>query len=91
MRAANKDWLFLAVIAAIVGALLVSTGKVKAKNVPYDEKHRRFYEAMRTGGDRIEVEKGCAACHSVTATPLSGAHPPKEQCLVCHQLSQDRK
>jgi len=91
MKVAKKDWIFMAVIAALLGALFVGTGKVPAKNVPYDDKHGRFYEAMHKGGDRTEVEKGCAACHGITSSPLSKAHPPKEQCLLCHKLFQVSK
>ena len=41
---------------------------------------------MHKGGDRLEVEKGCATCHGIQSRPLSSAHPPKEQCLLCHKL-----
>lgn len=91
MKVARKDWIFVAVIVALLGALFVSTGKAKVKNVPFDEKHSRFYTAMHTGGERIELEKGCAACHGSTSSPLSKGHPPKEQCLLCHKLVQDNK
>ena len=88
MQVAKRDWIFLAVIVALLGALLFSSGKAKTKSVPYDEKHSRFYEDMHKGGDRMEVEKGCATCHGTRSRPLSSAHPPKEQCLLCHKLFQ---
>ena len=91
MQVAKRDWIFLAVIVALLGVLYVGTGKAKAKNVPYDEKHSRFYEAMHKGGDRMEVEKGCATCHGTRSRPLSSAHPPKEQCLLCHKLFQSNR
>ena len=91
MQIAKRDWIFLAVIVALLGVLYVGTGKAKAKNVPYDEMHSRFYEVMRKGGDRTEAEKGCATCHGIRARPLSRAHPPKEQCLLCHKLLQTDK
>jgi cbb3-type cytochrome oxidase cytochrome c subunit len=91
MQVAKRDWIFLAVIVALLGALLFSSGKVKTKSVPYDEKHSRFYEVMHKGGDRMEVEKGCATCHGMQSRPLSRAHPPKEQCLLCHKLLQASK
>jgi cbb3-type cytochrome oxidase cytochrome c subunit len=86
MQVAKRDWIFLAVIVAVLGALYAGTGMAKAKNVPDDEKHSRFYETMHKGGDRLEVEKGCATCHGIQSRPLSRAHPPKEQCLLCHKL-----
>lgn len=86
MKAAKRDWIFFAVIAALLGALFVGTGKTKAKNVPYDEKHSRFHDVMHKDGDRVELEKGCASCHGIKSIPFSKAHPPKEQCLLCHRL-----
>ena len=91
MKVAKRDWIFIAVIVAVLGTLFMSTGKVKAKNVPNDEKHRLFHEFMRKGGNRVEVEKGCTSCHGSKYIPLSKAHPPKEQCLLCHKLSQTLK
>lgn len=88
MPIARKDRIFMAVIAALLGTLLVSTGRGKAKNVPNDERHGRCYQAMHAGADRMERERGCAACHGSTSTPLSKGHPPKEQCLLCHKLFQ---
>lgn len=89
MKVAKRDWIFLAVIIAVLGTLLVvSTGKVKAKRVPYDEKHRQFYVVMHNGGNRMEAEKGCVTCHGFPYIPLPRDHPPKEQCLLCHKLSQ---
>jgi hypothetical protein len=88
MKVTRRDWTFLAVIVAVLGVLLVNTGKVKAKKVPYDDRHRQFHEAMRKGGDRMEAEKGCASpCHGSPSLPLPKDHPPKEQCLLCHKLS----
>jgi len=91
MKVTRKDWIFVAVIAALLGALFVSTGKAKVKNVPFDERHSRFYTAMHAGGARMELEKGCAACHGSASSPLSKGHPPKEHCLLCHKLVQDNK
>ena len=86
MRIAKKDWIVPAVIVALLGALFASSGRIKAKYVPDDERHGRFYGAMHTGGDRMEVEKGCATCHGIQSRPLPKTHPPKEQCLLCHKL-----
>jgi hypothetical protein len=87
MKIAKRDWIFIAVIVAVLGALLMSNGN-RAKNVPDNEKHKPYYAAMSKGGDRGEVEKGCTSCHGSTNIPLSRAHPPKEHCLLCHKLFQ---
>jgi hypothetical protein len=88
MRVAKRDWIFLAVIIAVLGVLLLSRGKEKPKKVPDDDKHAQFYKIMNKGGDRMEAEKGCTTCHASQKIPLPKGHPPKEQCLICHMLSQ---
>jgi hypothetical protein len=86
MNISKRDWIFIAIIVAVLGALFASTGRNKTRHVPYDDKHRQFYESIHTGGSRQDAEKRCAACHSAATTPLPASHPPKEQCLVCHTL-----
>ena len=88
MKVTKRDLIFFAVIVAVLGTLFVSTGKLKAKNVPYNEKHNQFYEVTHEGGGRMEMEKKCATCHGIQSIPLSKTHPPKEQCLLCHKLFQ---
>lgn len=91
MKFTNRDLLFAAVIAAVLGTLYLSTGGAKTKHVPYDDRHIKFYNVMLNGGDRATTEKGCAACHGLPTAPLPRSHPPKEQCLLCHKLAQDNK
>lgn len=88
MKVAKRDWIFIAVIGVTLGALFMSTGREKAAKIPYDDKHRPYYEAVLKGGDRMEMEKGCGACHGIRGVPLSRTHPPKEQCLLCHKLTK---
>lgn len=88
MQVVKRDWVFLAVIVVVLGALLVSSMQKKPKVLPHDEIHRRFYDVMHQGGERVELEKGCATCHGIQQMPLPKAHPPKEQCLLCHKLIQ---
>lgn len=90
MKITTRDWIFIAVIAVVLGLLFMNSGRVKVKRVPYDTRHNGFYEAMQHGGDRRVVEKGCGTCHGMQM-PLPKAHPPKEQCLVCHKLSLLKK
>lgn len=90
MKIARKDWIFVAVIVVVLGALLVGKSRQKAGVVPHDDKHARFYEVVSKGGERMEVEKGCGACHGGQSVPLSKGHPPKEQCLICHNLARTK-
>ncbi len=91
MKVTKREWLTIAVVAAVIAALIISTSREKAKRVPADEKHRAFYEAIAKGQERIEVERGCITCHSAQAIPLPKEHPPKEQCLICHKLSRTKQ
>ena len=91
MTVAKRDWLFIAVIVVVLGAVFVGKGRMKSVAVPDDEKHAPFQAALKRGGDRQEIEKGCAVCHGLQGTPLSKGHPPKEQCLICHKSVKAQK
>jgi hypothetical protein len=87
MKVTKRDLLTIAAVVLVLVVLIMSTARDKAKRVPADDKHRAFYEAMKKGWDRTEVERGCITCHNSQAIPLPKKHPPKEQCLICHKLS----
>ncbi len=87
MKVTKRDLLAIVALVIVLVVLIMSTTREKAKPVPFDNKHRAFYEAMKKGKDRIEVEKSCVACHSPQAISLPKKHPPKEQCLICHKLN----
>jgi hypothetical protein len=91
MKFSKRDLFFVIIIVAVLSTLFMSTGKTKAKNVPYDSKHIKFHVGMRAEGDRVKLEKECTACHGSQSIPLSKAHPPKEQCLLCHKLVLSNK
>lgn len=91
MKIARRDWLFVAVIVAVICALYAGKSRLKSGSVPYDDKHARYYEDSSKGEDRKETEKSCTACHGIQNIPLPKGHPPKEQCLICHKLSQSKK
>jgi hypothetical protein len=84
MKVTKKDWLFAAIIAVVLGILLLSNRKEKPKPMPADDRHRSLLERLAKGADREEVERACAACHNARSIPLPVKHPPKEQCLLCH-------
>ncbi len=85
MKVKKRDLLAVAAVVAVVIVLIISSTHKKPKPVPFDEKHRPFYESVKSGRDRIEIERECITCHNPQAIPLSKKHPPKEQCLVCHK------
>jgi hypothetical protein len=91
MKITKRDWIFISVIVVVLGALFVGKNKQKSRDTPYDDKHAYFHEAMGKGGDRMDIEKKCATCHGPQGISLSKRHPPKEQCMICHKLSQVRK
>ncbi len=91
MKVTKRDLFTIAVIVAVIVVLIMSTTREKAKPVPFDVKHRAFYEAMKKGKERTELERGCASCHNIQAIPLPKKHPPKEQCLICHKLSHPKQ
>lgn len=87
MKIAGRDYIFAAVIVGLFVVLFVGKDNAKSVSVPNDDKHKHFFEAVAKGEERAEVEKRCTSCHS----KLSQSHPPKEQCLICHKLSQGNK
>jgi len=84
MALAKRDWLFVMVIAVVLGVLLFGTTRERPKSVPADDRHRQLLERVAKGEKREMVEKECVPCHSPQQKPLSAKHPPKEQCLICH-------
>jgi hypothetical protein len=87
MKVTKRNLLTIAAVVLVLVVLIMSTAREKGKQVPADDKHRVFYEAMEKGRDRIEAEKDCITCHNPHAIPLPKKHPPKEQCLICHKLN----
>ena len=77
------DWSFLLLLVVVLALLFLGTGKKLGPDVPSDGEHLGFYQQLDHGGDRIDVEKGCQACHEKTSLPAN--HPHKEECMVCHR------
>jgi hypothetical protein len=84
MKFAARDWIFIAVIAIVLGVLLFSTLRKMPAKTPADAVHRPFLQALARGTSREDVERKCPGCHNPQAFPLPAKHPPKEQCLICH-------
>ena len=87
MKVTKRDLLRIGAVVLVLVVLIMSTAREKTKQVPADDKHRAFYDAMKKGWDRMEVERGCITCQDSQAIPLPKKHPPKEQCLICHNLN----
>ncbi|MDD2318463.1 MAG: cytochrome C [Geobacteraceae bacterium] len=88
MKIGPKDWLFVALIGAVLAVVLSISGEEKTKKVPFDESHQPAYETLRKTGSKIETEKGCEDCHNQATRPLPAAHPPKNRCLFCHKMKR---
>jgi len=88
MKIGHKDWMFIALVAAVLAFFYFISSEEKTKKVPFNEPHRSSYEIFQKTGSKSEAEKGCDVCHNDTARPLPKGHPPKERCLFCHKLKQ---
>jgi cytochrome c5 len=85
MAIKRRDLGFIVIVVLLLAILLVTSLRDKPKRLPVDEGHRPFAEALARGEGRESVEKGCPVCHGGHERPLPPKHPPKEQCLICHQ------
>ena len=82
----GRDYLFIGVLIFLMAVFTVGSGRGKGKAVPVDARHRPIYEARKVGRSQVETELVCSTCHGKNSIPLPKNHPPKEQCLICHQL-----
>lgn len=83
----ERDFLYIIVLLVLLSVLTIGSTRGKGREVPLDDRHRSIYEAIKAGRNRAETELVCASCHSKSSLPLPKNHPPKEQCLICHQLA----
>jgi len=91
IKITKKDFFMILGIALLLVILIISGTRNKGRQVPGDEKHRPFIDALAKGSDREVTEKGCVTCHNPQSLPLPKDHPPKEQCLICHKISKSRR
>jgi cytochrome c5 len=98
MKLAKKDWFFIALIAVVVGVFWAISGEVRTKKVPYDENHKKYYEAFSKGEEKIVLDRTCPSCHNEQpgGVPFPKDHPLKPaegpmRCLFCHKFKQDVK
>ena len=94
MKIGRKDWVFIAIVVAVIGTFYAISGEEKTTKVPLDETHRPFYDIVAKTGSKMEADKGCPACHNQTGgVPFPKDHPVKPEggpmrCLFCHKLQK---
>ncbi|MBJ6725399.1 cytochrome C [Geomesophilobacter sediminis] len=92
MQISKKDWMFIGVIAVVIIIFVAISGEEKTKRVPLDDKHKPSYDLFNKTQSKMEVDKGCPACHfEPGGVPFPPKHPvkPKDgpmRCLFCHKL-----
>ena len=87
-KISRKDLLLISALSLLIAFLTMGVGRGQGKEVPLDDRHRSIYEGLKNGRSREACELLCATCHGQSSTPLPKNHPPKEQCLICHQVKQ---
>ncbi len=98
MKISKKDWIFIAIIAAVAITFVVISGPEKTKKVPYDDNHKGFYELAAKGGlqGQKEADLSCPRCHNETGgIPFPAKHPVKPSagpmsCHLCHKYDKSR-
>ncbi len=84
MRISTRDCVIAGAVALLLVVLLLGSRKKLGPDVPPDATHGRFYQRLGEGERRQHLEHGCIRCH--VQSQLSAAHPPKEECMVCHLI-----
>lgn len=90
MKFGKKDWLFIALIGAVLVIFFAISGEEKTSKVPYDETHRPFYEMLKAGTKKKEVDPLCKECHDGVKIPFPKDHPDPNRCLFCHKVQKIR-
>lgn len=99
-KKSTKTIIMVLVILAALGlgaTLLVpvifvaASGREKTRMVPQDAKHLPFYDMIKSGKSRKEVDPLCEECHDGVKVAFPKDHPPKPEgqamrCLFCHKL-----
>jgi len=88
MKISPKDWLFLALVFAVLVFVFLISGEETTKKVPFDETHRPLYEVLRSTGSKVKAEQECERCHNDVRIPFPKDHPPKDRCLFCHKMKR---
>jgi len=75
VKIGKKDWIFIAIIAAVLLVFYAITGEEKTKKLPLDGTHQQF---------------NCETCHDGVKIKFPEKHPAKPggapmRCLFCHK------
>ncbi|GAC1451604.1 MAG: cytochrome c [Desulfuromonadaceae bacterium] len=103
MKIDKRDWLFIAVVAVVLGIFIAISGKEKTTPVPNNQMHKMAYEtAFRNAPgpdasifkraffkpDKKGAEAYCEPCHKEKGVPFPPNHPSKNRCLFCHKFKR---
>ncbi len=91
MKIGKRDWIFIGIIAVVVIIFITISGPEKTKKVPRDTTHQQFYDLMKAGKTKSDVDPLCADCHDGVKIRFPADHPAKPgggpmRCLFCHKL-----
>ena len=95
MKIKRGDWLFFLLGAVVLTVFFLISGPEKTKKVPYNEKHKVFYDIVGQTGSKMDADKGCPVCHNEQGgIPFPARHPVNPsagpmRCLLCHKLEKD--
>ena len=98
MKISRNDWIFIALIVAVVAVFVAISGKEKTKKVPYNDNHRSFYDMAARDGLKGQkaADLGCPKCHNEQGgIPFPAKHPVKPSggpmsCHLCHKYDKSR-
>lgn len=90
MKIGKRDWIFIAVVAAVLLVFYVISGEEKTKKMPKDADHQQFYDMLNAGKKKIDVDPLCESCHDGVKIKFPEKHPAKPgkapmRCLFCHK------
>lgn len=90
MKIGKRDWIFIAIVAAVLLLFYAISGKEKTKKLPKDATHQQFNDMLNAGKKKIEVDPLCESCHDGVKIKFPEKHPAKPggapmRCLFCHK------
>lgn len=78
-KPSKRDFVFLAIVAAVILLLVLGTSERKTKAVPTDAVHQS-----------VTSRAQCMACHGVDGVkPQPIGHSKADQCFQCHMQPKD--
>lgn len=92
MNIGKRDWIFVAVVAAVLIGFFLISGPEKTKKLPHDQTHQQFHDMLKAGKKKNEVDPLCESCHDGVKIRFPENHPAKPggapmRCLFCHKYN----